>query len=90
MDIRETKFLWNRGGPVRVVPISRPETQQETDLSKSYGACNAAWIEASDEERLILLFRTFVELVVFDAIAAEDAHQEFLKIEQYRRYFERK
>jgi hypothetical protein len=87
MDIKEAKILWNRGGPVKVVSMSKNETAQEKALHGSYGACDAEWVEAADDnERLLLLLSQFVRLAVLYGIAPDDVNKAFLEIDQYREH----
>lgn len=88
MDIKDAKILWDKGGAVAVTRISSKETPAQSALSKSYGACNAEWVEATDEGRLKLMLWTFVEMVADDGVPPEAAHKAFLEIDQYREHFE--
>ncbi len=64
--------------------MSRKKTTEEKALHASYGACNAEWVEASDEGRVVLMFSTFISLVIRDGISPQDAHDAFLTIDLYR------
>lgn len=85
MDIKDAKILWKIGGPVKVIPMGQEETPDEQELSKSYGACNAEWVQANDDRRMVLMLAAFLEMVIYDGVSLKEAHEAFLAIDQYRR-----
>jgi hypothetical protein len=88
MDIKNVKILWDRNTKkIVVVQQGEEETDDQSKLVSSYGACNLEWVKAeNDNKRLALLMKYFVHITVNHEISPKDVHLAFSKINQYRDY----
>jgi len=59
-------------------------TRDNDDYSSSWGACNADYLGANDDERLLMLFEKFQELVTFEGLAPAVVHRAFCVVPEYR------
>jgi hypothetical protein len=100
MHLKDAMFAWTplrddwlktpkvRAGAVWVGPA--PDSRSETSgLVMSTGAVFSHWRTLSDDERFIAMMLEFHTMVVRDLIDPKAAHQEFLKIDEYRQRISR-
>jgi hypothetical protein len=86
MDAKNAMIVWNRVEPgaakAEVVVYHQREPgaySRYRHLRKSLGACCSGWCVADPAADL---FRVFL-IVVSDGVPIEDAHREFLQIDEY-------
>lgn len=98
MDIplREVQIIWDYTGDEPDAPsllvMAHPEengrdrfgTADNHDYSSSWGACNADFLYADDEEQLLMLFEKFSELCTFEGLNPQVVHEAFCVIPEYR------
>ncbi len=86
MKLKDTKVLWDNGGPVKVIPKDTRESEADRKLNCSSGATDLEWVEASDAERLTMLLRLFVRIATIYKVAPKDIHEAFWQVDEYREY----
>lgn len=70
-------------GSVRIGPW--PDKQRWSDAyAMTEGACDAEIRKSSPIEQSLAVFMIFNKMVIRDGIDAEVAHEEFLKLDEYR------
>lgn len=87
MKIKNAKILWNTKGPVKVVDIRTKESPSDQALDASSGATDIEWVNASDDERIVLLLSLFVRLIVMYKIPGNKVNEAFWDIDEYRAHF---
>lgn len=89
IPLAEAQIIWN---------IHQREARADDPLVKvvrrghddprymaSWGACNMEFNEASDEQRLSMLFAKFVALTIVYTTPPQAVHEAFMCIPEYRR-----
>ncbi len=69
--------------PVKV--MDRDRDRDDDRYSASSGSCNMDFNEASDAEKLLMLFLQFHQMVTTDELAPTVVHDAFMQIPEYRR-----
>lgn len=97
MLLKDAMFLWRKieegdsipfGTYAKVVqhPISESDRVSFRWLTKSMGACCAGWRETTDLARAAHALTLFQQMVIRDKINAQDVHEAFMAIDEYRAY----
>lgn len=97
MKMSEAVVLWNPksrhertpGLPQFKVVSRRDDSRKFNYLAKSMGACWSGWDTSKPVSQATHLLSLFVQATGADGVLAEDAHQEFMQIDEYRRWRER-
>lgn len=58
-------------------------------LSNSSGACDGGWVSSSPRKQAAALLAIYAWATGRDGVPAAEAHQEFMKIAEYRQWRER-
>lgn len=86
VPLAKAQIIWDRYGeidpPLKVIAIPGEDDER---YSSSGGACNLDWRQADDVGRLLRLFALFADLTVDEKIPAQQVHEAFSVIPQYRR-----
>ncbi len=69
-------------GDVKVVP--HPEQPNNIGYDESFGACNAEYAQASEEKKMLLLYREAWQIVIRDKIDPQKMHDALLAIPEFR------
>jgi hypothetical protein len=97
MEMKEVMVLWSptewhskhEGKPqIRIVRHAANNLEWNY-LLKSMGACNARWWGADPVEQAGHLLALFTQAVGRDGVPAKQAHEEFLRIREYREWIEK-
>jgi len=99
MLLKDAMFLWRKiedadgipfGEFAKVVqhPPSESDRRAFRHLTKSMGACCAGWRATSDVARAAHAMLLFQQMIVRDKISAQDVHEAFMAIDEYRAYTE--
>jgi len=87
IPLAEAQVLWDYIGPDpednRVVRVTGPGDRIFPEYTSSWGACNLDFQEASDEQRLLMLFQNFRDLAL-EGIDPQEIHGAFQVIPEYR------
>jgi len=96
VPLRDVQVIWDYDGKEPDAPplivMGHPDehgrdargTRDNDDYSSSWGACNADYLAADDDERLLMLFEKFQELVTFEGIPPVVVHRAFCVVPEYR------
>ena len=96
IPLRHVQVIWDYDGNESDAPsllvMGHPDdvgrdaygTRDDPDYLSSWGACSADFNQASDDQRLLMLFQKFHELVTFESLAPKKVHEAFCVIPEYR------
>lgn len=96
IPLREVQVIWDYDGGDLEAPAllvmghpsengrDRYGNRDDRDYSSSWGACNSEFVEATDAERLLMLFQKFQELTVCERLEPREVHNAFCVIPEYR------
>lgn len=96
IPLREAQVIWQYEGRNALAPpvvvMGHPDESgrdrwgnpDDKDYLSSWGACSADFNEASDEERMLMLFKQFHWMVLTREVGLQAVHEAFLVIPEYR------
>lgn len=82
INIKEAKILWETGDLVKITSINNQETEEESNLPKSFGACNADFKLYTDPVKIECFLAYFIHLTVAHNISPKKLFSEYLKIKE--------
>lgn len=90
IPLAQVQVIWDNPGEGerKIMPPLKLMTIGDKDDPRydcSWGACNMDFNQADDAGRLLMLFQQFLQLVLMYGIDAEDVHEAFLQIPEYRK-----
>jgi hypothetical protein len=96
MKMNDVMILWNvadqaaknPGKPQISVVLHAQNNRALNFLFKSVGACFNGWGRARPEHQAAHLLAIFTRAVGKDGVPREEAHAEFMKIDEYREWIE--
>lgn len=87
--LNEVQIIWHLDNPelasvkppAKLMKLGDPD---DRDYFASWGACTDEFNQASDEERVNLLFRQFAHMTIVDRIDPVELHGIFMAIPEWR------
>lgn len=85
IKLRDVQIIWNpeQPGLPPAALVWKPEIEDRR-YDCSWGCCSSDFNEASDEERINMLFRQFVHMTAIEGIDARVLHDIFMDIPEWR------
>lgn len=96
IPLREAQIIWDYHGNEPDAPLvqvmghpddrgrDRWGRRDNADYRSSWGACMTEFVDASEDERLLMLFKQFHWMVMSKEVPPKAVHEAFLVIPEYR------
>ena len=85
--LASTQVIWSAPDNPELPSVALVSIPGEDDdrYHASWGACNSDFAEADDTGKIAMFLAKFISLVIVDGIDANEIHEVFSQVPEYRR-----